>query len=1144
MTDLSLLKDFIIEAGEHLDELESNLLQLEANPEKKELLNDIFRSVHSIKGAAQFVGLERMSDLSHRLETLLEQIRSDDNVQESNVINILIAAKDRLADLTGDLETTQTEQANIDDLCSAIDKAIIDPAARDPRYESTSETPPTPEEPVAPKEPVTMEEPVAKEVPRTAPAAELSPAPSESRELEKLLAQEIFEEEEGDSELLSIFTEQLNDKMAAFENLPAETEPREDIVGFLKSAADHLGALRSAANYMGYDKLIDFYDQWQAAIDTALDSAETGGTPAIGFFAQFLTALQGRLLAIHKAPPAESAAEETTGDLEETLDELLEDEPLAASEEIIDTLLDEEPAAMGQETIDSPIDDGPMSTTEETIDNLRKDEPAVVSAETGEPQAAAETADSSEPAASGDLEVGDDFSHEDSDEELFEIFLNHATDSLTALSREMEMPDAGEPAVESLERSIRILDSLQSSANYMGYDKLRELYAELQAQTIATREQLTAGKFASLEFWDGSLDRICNHLPQLAESLENLPAPNTDITADVSDDVLEDAIEDTAPDAEAPAAAVETEAAAEEDDAPMQTARDLALFDKLNFAFNASLPADGEDSDDDIPLLEVIEEMIQGEGIITVPHFVAPESAAEAMPDADPAQNTGESERTPASKASTGAQGAGQSPDKSGAASKDAAAGGDGAAQQKSEKATTRPFKPAEGQVGPAMAKKFKQSLRVDADKIDYLMNQVGELVVSRAFFAQLYSDLRGLHQELKEDLGLTQKELKPVREFSFRLGEATVALGRVSNELQEGVMKARMLPISQLFSRYPRLVRDLVHNTTKQVKIETRGEDTELDKMIIEAISDPLIHIIRNTVDHGIEPADVRRAMGKPEIGTLTLEAYHESNHIVIEVADDGRGIDLNRIRAKAIEGGLATEADFKRFSNRELMRLIMTPGFSTAERTTRTSGRGVGMDVVRKNIERLNGSIEIESEAGQYTRIRIKIPLTLAIIAALLVKVGEDIFTIPLSSVEETIRMFESDITTIEGVEVIHLRDKTTPILRLADLFGMQSSRREDGKNFIVIVNAGSQHVGLVVDTLIGQEEVVIKPLPDYLREKNGFSGATIIGDGGISLILDVYELVNMTIRSKNRRRAQMVHRVDTMRPERPALAAPTVH
>jgi two-component system chemotaxis sensor kinase CheA len=307
--------------------------------------------------------------------------------------------------------------------------------------------------------------------------------------------------------------------------------------------------------------------------------------------------------------------------------------------------------------------------------------------------------------------------------------------------------------------------------------------------------------------------------------------------------------------------------------------------------------------------------------------------------------------------------------------------------------------------------------------------------------------------------------------------------------------------------------VHDLAHTNGKKVQLDIRGEETELDKMIIEEISDPLIHMIRNAIGHGIETPDIRKQLGKPEMGTLILEAYHESNHIVIEVTDDGRGIDPEKIRAKAEEMALFTGEELNRLSTDELTRFIMLPGFSTAKEVDSTSGRGVGMDVVKKHIEKLNGTIEVESKLGVETKIRLKIPLTLAIIQALLVRVGEDSFTIPLVNVEETLRVTQHEISIMEDTEVMYLRGKTLPIFRLSVLFNLQSTHKVEQINFfVVVVNTGNQKIGLMVDALLGQEEVVIKPLVDYLHDQNCFSGATIVGDGRISLILDVYELINM--------------------------------
>jgi two-component system chemotaxis sensor kinase CheA len=417
--------------------------------------------------------------------------------------------------------------------------------------------------------------------------------------------------------------------------------------------------------------------------------------------------------------------------------------------------------------------------------------------------------------------------------------------------------------------------------------------------------------------------------------------------------------------------------------------------------------------------------------------------------------------------------------------------------------------------------KVIKHNLRVDTKKIDSLMNQVGELVVNRAWFSQLAIEIRELQRQLQESRKLEQKESKQLKSFSFRINEAALALGRAVNELQEGVMKVRMLPIAQLFSRYPRLVRKLTQDTEKRVHLEIFGEETELDKMVIEEVSDPLIHIIRNAVDHGIEPVEERRRLKKPEEGQLKLSAYHESNHVVIEVVDDGRGIDPKLLKETAVAKGLFSESELDRMTPKELLSIIMKPGFSTVTQVTKTSGRGVGMDVVKKNIEKLNGTIEIDSTIGVGTRIRIKIPLTLAIIQALLVRVGPETFTIPLTSVVETLRFFKEEIDTIEGIEVIHLRHTTIPLLRLSEIFKLPEPAQGSRKAFVVIISTGTSQVGLVVDSLVGEQEVVIKPLVDYLQENSGFSGATILGDGRISLILDVYELLTLAIRKQARKK-----------------------
>jgi len=405
----------------------------------------------------------------------------------------------------------------------------------------------------------------------------------------------------------------------------------------------------------------------------------------------------------------------------------------------------------------------------------------------------------------------------------------------------------------------------------------------------------------------------------------------------------------------------------------------------------------------------------------------------------------------------------------------------------------------------------IRKSIRVDAEKVDDLMNQVGELVVNRSSFAQLFHDLREMAQYMNRRFSMEKSDQRMLSDLTARLNDATTVLGRVSSELQEQVMKVRMLPISRLFNRYPRLVHDLLRDSDKKIQLQFRGEETELDRMVIEQLADPMIHIIRNAVDHGIESREARTRKGKTESGTLLLEAFHEGSNVIIEITDDGRGIDLSRIRQKAIEKQLADRETLEKTNQKEIIDMIMLPGFSTADKITHTSGRGVGMDVVKRNIEKINGSLDIETRQDVGTRIRIKIPLTLAIVPAMMIRCGESHFTVPMSAIQETLRIDPGEIFTVDGSEVMHLDEEPLPLVRLTDLLNIPTPARPaaDERLFVMVIRSTVGSTGFIVDQLLGRQEVVIKPLEDYLQENSGFSGATILGDGGISLILDVDEL-----------------------------------
>jgi two-component system, chemotaxis family, sensor kinase CheA len=383
-------------------------------------------------------------------------------------------------------------------------------------------------------------------------------------------------------------------------------------------------------------------------------------------------------------------------------------------------------------------------------------------------------------------------------------------------------------------------------------------------------------------------------------------------------------------------------------------------------------------------------------------------------------------------------------------------------------------------------------SIRVSVEKIDELMNTVGELVITQAMLSQLGRTVDG-----------------PAAD-PFRSGLAQ--LERNMRELQESVMRVRMLPISFVFSRFPRMVRDLAQRLEKQIELKVTGEHTELDKTVLEKIGDPLVHLVRNSIDHGIERPDARRAAGKPPVGVIHLDACHRGGNIAVEVSDDGGGLDRDRIVAKARERGLIATSDAP--SDEQINDLIFLPGFSTAEQTTDLSGRGVGMDVVRRNIQELGGKIEVVSERGRGSRFVITLPLTLAIVDGQSVAVGSETYIVPLTSIIESLQLTPSAVNRLGGRgEVFAFRGEYLPVIRLHELFGIQSRAHELHEGLVVVVEGEGRRAGLFVDDLLGQQQVVIKSLDANYGHVDGVSGATILGDGSVALILDLPGLIRIT-------------------------------
>jgi two-component system, chemotaxis family, sensor kinase CheA len=397
-------------------------------------------------------------------------------------------------------------------------------------------------------------------------------------------------------------------------------------------------------------------------------------------------------------------------------------------------------------------------------------------------------------------------------------------------------------------------------------------------------------------------------------------------------------------------------------------------------------------------------------------------------------------------------------------------------------------------QAKPTKAGEDDQTIRVETSRLDSVMNLVGELVLGRNRLMKLGGGLEQSYENEPLVRGLT---------------ETLAQLNLVTTDLQLAVMKTRMLPIRKVLAKFPRMVRDLSQKLNKQVRLELHGEETELDKSVADEVGDPLVHIVRNAIDHGIELPAERQASGKALEGLVRIAASQEGNSIVIRIQDDGKGLQTDRIKAKALSRGIVSEAELASMDPRDVLNMVFLPGFSTADKVTDVSGRGVGMDVVRTNIRRINGSVEIDSQVGKGSVITIKLPLTIAIIQALLVEVEQATFAIPLGSVIEAVKITKDDIKTINGREVLTLRERVLPLLRLSEEFEIPRDTTCD-KFYVVVVGMGERHVGVIVDRLRSQEEVVIKSMGDYLSDIKGVAGATITGEGKVVLILDIPELV----------------------------------
>lgn len=664
-------------------------------------------------------------------------------------------------------------------------------------------------------------------------------------------------------------------------------------------------------------------------------------------------------------------------------------------------------------------------------------------------------------------------------QEILQDFLIEAFEMIEQLDQDLVELEQRPEDLDLLNRIFRVAHTIKGSSSFLNFDVLTKLTHHME-------DVLNKARHGDLKITPEIMDIVLASIDQMKALLYSIRDTGSDATSgiDINPTVakLDAASSGKAIEAAAPAASTPEPVAAEPTPAE----------DEPDYANMSAEEVEKE-----------IERLLRQRQEEDDKRRQAKKANGEAMPEIEAPQEINEEVAAPAAQ-HTPAPAAAPAP----------------AAPKPATPAPAAAATPAAGgEGGAAGGSAMEQTIRVDVNRLDHLMNLIGELVLGKNRLIKIYGDVEERYEG---------------EQFLDELNQVVSSVSTVTTDLQIAVMKTRMLPIGRVFNRFPRMIRDLSRELNKKVELVMSGEETELDKSIVEEIGDPLVHIIRNSADHGVEMPDVRVAAGKSETGTVELKAYHEGNSIVIEITDDGKGLDPLMLKSKAVEKGVISEKEADTMSDKEAFTLIFKPGFSTAAKITNVSGRGVGMDVVKTNIEKLNGIIEVDSQVGKGTTIKLKIPLTLAIIQALLVGVQEEFFAIPLSSVLETVRITQDDIFLVEGKSVLRLRSEVLSLVKLSDIFGIEATMEENDNLYVVIIGLADAKIGLVIDRLIGQEEIVIKSLGYYLKGVDGIAGATIRGDGRVTLIADVAALMQM---------AKTAHKkVDTSKKATAAIAAQT--
>ena len=963
--DPEIFADFIIEAKEHLETIEPNLLELEKDPEDTSLLNEIFRPMHSLKGASGFLGLNKMNTLAHRAENIMDELRKGTMAATPAIMDVILEATDALRKIIDNLEN-EGEEGNV--ATEPINQTLDALLAGD-----------TPAAPAA----------------SVAESNEPEPAAVEDTPLEAVQEENFIELDEAELETGSRVVVDLPEGEPYSLTSFGEGHLRDFIEEAIENTADlSNGLLELEQNPDDNDTLVNDLFRFFHNLK--------GNSGIIGFHE--LNSLT------HEAETLLNRTRK--GELPVTQGLI---DTLLRCVDFIDTLVNK---------IDAESGLVPQFDLSEILSVLRH------AVEHGEFPEVAKDTPASAPVEEPVEEVEEIPEYDKEDMDIFIVTLTQQRVAIELAVKELEKDSSQEEYINSLYRS---LVTTQNSCSYMQYDKPR-------VQAERTAGLVDSGRNADMDF--------ALMLDLLLQEIEIL---NDMIDAELAVFSL----------------SIDTSGRLKGvGERPSEPQKELEL--------NLELPDSGSA---DSPVSFVANALVEEpEPAPVEAPKPAPKPAAPIEPEVVEPIKLVEPVEASAPKPAPKPE--------ANAAPKPAAAPAPAKAK---EKAPAKQQKP-----------KSSSTIRVDHEKLDHLMNLIGELIINRNRYTML---ARNLEDGQNVD----------IQEVAQSLTETTYAMARISDDLQDTIMKVRMVPVSSVFSRFPRLVRDLSRKSGKQVELIMEGEETELDKSVVEVIGDPLVHLIRNAMDHGVESEEDRLKAGKQGKGTVHLRAYYRGNSVAIEIEDDGKGIDPEKMREVAVKKGIISADEAKVLDDREAMELIFAPGFSSAETITDISGRGVGMDVVRTNIKNLKGSVSINSELGKGTRFTLTLPLTLAIIDALMVNVAGEEFAIPLDAVSETTKIEAERLTDVNGRKAVTLRGEVLGLVYMSDLLDLPRSE-ETGVLSVVVIHDNDRRLGLVVDKLHERQEIVIKPLGEYLGDLKGISGATIMGDGSVILILDPHEIYLM--------------------------------